>query len=255
VKQTPLEWGLAGKTILVTGASSGVGAATSRALRSIGASVVLTGRDATRLAQEAEAVVKAGGTSTVLTADISDPDEAVGVITRTIETRGTLHGVVHAASIVDPRSIDDTTFECIERQWLANVVAPILMTRAAIPHLLPGSSIVFVGSTAALVGYAGSSAYSATKGAITTFSRVAAIELAPKGIRVNTVAPGNIRTPMLQPHLDSDPTYEPWILERTPLGRIAEPEEIAAAIIFTLSNVGSILHGSTLVADAGWTAQ
>jgi NAD(P)-dependent dehydrogenase (short-subunit alcohol dehydrogenase family) len=191
----------------------------------------------------------------VIQADIADPEAATGVITRTIEACGELHGIVHAASIVDPRTIEDTTFECIETQWLANVVAPILMTRAAIPHLPPGSSIVFVASTAALVGYAGSSVYSATKGAITTFSRAAAIELAPKGIRVNAIAPGNIRTPMLQPHLDRNPAYEPWILERTPLGRIAEPEEIAAAIIFALSELGSILHGSTLIADAGWTAQ
>ena len=86
-------------------------------------------------------------------------------------------------------------------------------------------------------------------------SQQLAVELAPRGIRVNTVVPGYVRTPMLQPHLDANEGYEDWIVEHTPQGRIAGPEELATTIVFMLSAMTEYVHGAMLVADGGWVAQ
>ena len=117
----------------------------------------------------------------------------------------------------------------------SSVLAPMMMTKRAVPHLGEGSSIVFIGSTTGSVGFPGCSAYTATKGAVAAVTRALAVELAPKGIRVNIVAPGYVRTPMLQPHLDANAGYEDWIVANTPLGRIDSPEDLAPTIVFLLS--------------------
>ena len=250
-----LDWGLEDKTVIVTGASSGIGAATARELGSVGASVVLVGRDAERLNASAADVLGRGGRAQVVFADLADADQAVGVVDEALAAFGSLHGIVHTASLFDPRPIEDTTLDCLEAQWRTNVAAPLLMTRAALPHLQPGSSVVFISSTVASVGFTGCSAYSATKGAVNAVSQQLAVELAPRGIRVNTVVPGYVRTPMLQPHLDANEGYEDWIVEHTPQGRIAGPEELATTIVFMLSAMTEYVHGAKLVADGGWVAQ
>ena len=129
------------------------------------------------------------------------------------------------------------------------------MTRKAVPHLQPGSAVVLIGSTVASVGFPGCSAYTATKGAVLSLGRALAVELAPKGIRVNTVVPGYVRTPMLQPHLDANEGYEDWIVANTPQARIAGPEELATSIVFMLSGLSEYVHGATLVVDGGWVAR
>ena len=250
-----LDWGLEGKPVIVTGASSGIGAATAYALGSVGASVVLVGRDADRLHAAAAEVEARGGRSHVTFADLANPDEAVKVIDEAVSAFGGLHGMVHSASLFDPQPIEATTYECLEAQWKTNVAAPLLMTRAALPHLNPGSSVVFISSTVATVGFMGCSAYTATKGAVNAIAQQLAVELAPRGIRINTVVPGYVRTPMLQPHLDANDGYEDWIVERTLLGRIGGPEELATSIVFMLSGLTEYVHGTQLVADGGWVAQ
>ncbi|MBN9621300.1 MAG: SDR family oxidoreductase, partial [Actinobacteria bacterium] len=127
--------------------------------------------------------------------------------------------------------------------------------QAAAPVLGPGSAIVFVSSTTAHVGLAGCSAYAATKGAIESLSRTLAVELAPRGLRVNTIAPGFVRTPMLQPHLDANPGYEDSLNEQTPLGRIGEVGEIAELAELLLSDRAAYVNGTVITADGGWTAR
>jgi NAD(P)-dependent dehydrogenase (short-subunit alcohol dehydrogenase family) len=114
---------------------------------------------------------------------------------------------------------------------------------------------VFVGSTTGSVGFPGCSAYTATKGAVAAVSRALAVELAPKGIRVNIVVPGYVRTPMLQPHLDANAGYEDWIVANTPLGRIDGPENLAPTIVFLLSPLSAYIDGQTFIVDGGWTAR
>jgi NAD(P)-dependent dehydrogenase (short-subunit alcohol dehydrogenase family) len=250
-----LDWRLADRPVVVTGGSSGIGAATARALGAAGASVLLVGRDEPRLRAQASEVERRGGRAAIAIADLEDAGAAAGVVDRAIEVFGSLHGIVHTASLFDPRPLEDTTPECLDLQWRTNVVAPIAIVRRAAPHLQPGSSIVFVGSTTGTVGFPGCVAYTATKGAIESVTRALAVELAPKGIRVNAVIPGYVRTPMLQPHLDAIEGYEGWIVDRTPLGRIGGPEELATSILFLLSGLSTYVHGTSIVADGGWVAQ
>lgn len=250
-----LDWQLDGEPVIVTGASSGIGAATAKALGSVGASVVLVGRDSARLAQSAAAVEQEGGKAHVVEAELTDISAAEGVVDAALAAFGSLHGIVHSASVFDPRPLADTTLESFQEQWLANVAAPLFMTKAAVPHLKPGSAVVLVASTTASVGFPGCTAYTATKGGVISLGRALAVELAPAGIRVNTVVPGYVRTPMLQPHLDANEGYEDWIVANTPQGRIAGPEELATNIVYMLSALSEYVHGATLVVDGGWVAR
>jgi NAD(P)-dependent dehydrogenase (short-subunit alcohol dehydrogenase family) len=250
-----LEWGLAGKAVVVTGASSGIGAATARLLGAAGASVVLAGRDKKRLAGVGAEVEAAGGKAHLAYAELTDVAAAEGIVDEALATFGELHGIVHSASIFDPKPLQDTTPESLAEQWQANVAAPLFMTRKAVPHLKAGASIVLIASTTATVGFPGCSAYTATKGAVISLGRALGVELAPLGIRVNTIVPGYVRTPMLQPHLDANEGYEDWIVANTPQGRIAGPEELATSIVFMLSNLSEYVHGATLVVDGGWVAR
>jgi NAD(P)-dependent dehydrogenase (short-subunit alcohol dehydrogenase family) len=248
-------WSLAGKNVIVTGASSGIGAATARELGRAGAGVLLVARDAGRLAAVAADVQAAGGRAETAEAELEDADAAAALPALAVERLGSLDGIVLTASLFDPRALEDTTIECQERQWRTNVVAPLATVRAAVEHMPDGGSIVLIGSTVASVGFPGCSAYTATKGAIASLSRALAIELAPKGIRVNLVVPGYVRTPMLQPHLDANEGYEDWILARTPGGRIGGAEDLAPSILFLLSDLSAYVDGASLVVDGGWTAQ
>jgi NAD(P)-dependent dehydrogenase (short-subunit alcohol dehydrogenase family) len=248
-------WGLAGKVVIVTGASSGIGASTARELGKAGASLLLVGRHEERLAAVAAEVDAAGGRSATAIVELEDVAAAAGLAARAVEAFGSLHGMVHTASLFDPRPLDDTSPECLERQWRTNVAAPLASVRAAVPLMPDGGSIVLIGSTVASVGFPGCSAYTATKGAIAALSRALAIELAPQSIRVNLVVPGYVRTPMLQPHLDANEGYEDWIVGRTPSGRIGGPEELAPSILFLLSDLSTYVDGASLVVDGGWTAQ
>lgn len=250
-----LDWGLAGKSIVVTGASSGIGAQIARKLGILGASVAMVGRDGPRLEAELAEVERLGGRPQAIFADLEAPDSAERIVAEAVEAFGPIDGMVHCASLFDPRPLAETTLESFERQMRVNVAVPLMMTRAAVPHLAEGSSIVFFASTIALVGFTGCSAYTATKGATTALTRALAIELAPLKIRVNVVAPGYVMTPMLQPHLDTIDGYEQWIVERTPAGRIAGPEELANNVLFLLSDLSAYVDGATLVADGGWVAQ
>jgi NAD(P)-dependent dehydrogenase (short-subunit alcohol dehydrogenase family) len=239
VEAASVDWGLTGKSVIVTGASSGIGASTARSLGAAGASVLLVGRDDARLAEQAEAVRSGGGKAEVAIVELEDLDATAGLAERAVAAFGSLHGIVHTASLFDPQPLADTSYESMERQWRTNVAAPLALTKGALPHLKEGASIVFIGSTTGSVGFPGCSAYTATKGAVNSVAR----------------APGYVRTPMLQPHLDANEGYEEWILGRTPVARIGGPDEVSSSILFMLSPLSKYVDGATLVADGGWIAQ
>jgi NAD(P)-dependent dehydrogenase (short-subunit alcohol dehydrogenase family) len=255
VEAASVDWGLTGKCVIVTGASSGIGAATARSLGAAGACVLLVGRDDARLAEQADAVRAGGGTAEVANVELEDLDATAQLAERAVGAFGSLHGIVHTASLFDPQPLADTSYDSMERQWRTNVAAPLALTKGALPHLQEGASIVFIGSTTGSVGFPGCSAYTATKGAVNAVARALAVELAPNGVRVNIVVPGYVRTPMLQPHLDANEGYEEWILGRTPVARIGGPDEVSSSILFMLSPLSRYVDGATLVADGGWIAQ
>lgn len=244
-----------GRTFLVTGATSGMGAAIARRLGQVGANVVVQGRDPVRLEEIVEAVTKSGGAGLAAPAELTEPAGAGALVQAAVDRFGRLDGLVLNASLFDPQPLADATLESLNTQWAINVASHFMIVQAAAPILPRGSSVVFVSSTTAHAGFAGCSAYAATKGAVEALSRTLAVELAPQGIRVNTIAPGFVRTPMLQPHLDANEGYEESLNEKTPLGRIGEAEEIAEIAELLLSDRAAYVNGTTIVADGGWTAQ
>ncbi len=244
-----------GKSAIVTGASSGVGAATCRLLAAAGASVVLVGRNTDRLAATEADVIAAGAKARAVAIDLCAPGAPDEIARAARETFGAVDVLVHAAAILEMAPLADASEESIDRMWQANARAPMLLTKAVIPHLGEDSAIVFVSSTVAHTGFGSYGPYSATKGALEALAPALAVELAPR-TRVNVVAPGFIETPMLTDQYPDAPDLEAWVIDRTPLRFIASAEDIAQSILMlACAQTSRYVTGVTLVADGGWVAR
>jgi NAD(P)-dependent dehydrogenase (short-subunit alcohol dehydrogenase family) len=241
---------LDGKAAIVTGASSGIGFAIAEAMAEAGARLVLCGRDEQRLAQCAERV----GEHRTVAVDLTSEEAPEAIVRAAVAAFGGIDVLVHSAGIFEPSPFAETTTESFDRQWHTNVRAPFLLTQRALPYLRPGASVVLISSIAGHVAFPNSVAYCASKGAVELMGKALATELSPVGIRVNVVAPGNIRTPMNEA-LRAMPGYEERMGELTPAGRHGEPEEIAAAVVFVASDAASFVHGASFLVDGGWTAR
>jgi NAD(P)-dependent dehydrogenase (short-subunit alcohol dehydrogenase family) len=244
---------LDGKTAIVTGASSGIGKGIAEAIAEAGAKVLLTGRDVERLSETARGIEKAGGTCRSVSLDLVAADAARKLVDSSLEAFGSIDVIVHSAGIFWPKPFAETSLDDLDRQWEINVRAPFALSQAALPHLGAGSSIIFISSIAGYVGFPNSTAYCATKGAVELLVRALAVELAPRGIRVNAIAPGNIRTHM-NAHLIANPEYEQAMLDATPSRRIGEVQEVAPLAVFLASDAASFMVGSSVLVDGGWAA-
>jgi NAD(P)-dependent dehydrogenase (short-subunit alcohol dehydrogenase family) len=162
--------------------------------------------------------------------------------------------LVHSAGLFEPVPLRESTLESFDRQWLLNVRAPFALTRAAADQLRDGGVVIFISSIAGHVAFPNSAAYCATKGAIELMTKALAVELAPEGIRVNALAPGNIRTRMNE-HLLASAEYEAAMVERTPFGRVGVVEDIGPVAVFLASEGARYVHGASLLVDGGWAAQ
>ena len=235
---------------MVTGASSGIGTAVAHAMSEAGAKVVATGRDEARLRACADGL----GDHRLVIADLADEDGPRRIVAETVDAFGALNVIVHSAGIFLPRPFEEASLEEFDVQFRVNVRAPYALTQAALPHLRPDGAVVFVSSIAGHVGFPLSAAYCGTKGAIELMTKSLAMELAPVGVRVNAVAPGNIRTPMNERFFESE-EYERSMLERTPFGRVGVVEDIAPVAVFLASEAARYVHGESLLVDGGWAAQ
>lgn len=238
---------LAGKRILVTGASSGIGRQIAISCAEAGAQLVITGRDAERLAATAE--VLHGENHTQVVADLTDSIDR----DRVIDQAGTLNGVIQAAGIsrlVPFRMINEAHLDSI---FASNTYAPLLLTKGLIAKkkVAQNGSIVFIASIASHVGPAASSAYAASKAALLGAMRSIGQEVARQGIRTNCIAPGYVRTPLLD-GLGQSGGNMGDLLELAPLG-LGEPEDVAYAALFYVSDASRWMTRNYFVVDGGLT--
>lgn len=244
---------LTGQVAVVTGGSKGLGAAAAAALAAAGAQLALVARDLTGLEAQARVLREGGAAVLCVTGDIGAPGEADRILDRAAAETGRLDILVNAAGAMTRGAVADTTPEEFQRVMTANAFGLWAMCRAAARHMTSGGSIVNLASTAGLIGSTDRSAYAASKGAAVQITRALAVELAPRNIRVNAVAPGPFATDMSQDMQGSE-RWRRLIGDRVPLGRIARPSEIGPPILFLASPGASFITGVILPVDGGWTA-
>jgi meso-butanediol dehydrogenase/(S,S)-butanediol dehydrogenase/diacetyl reductase len=240
------------KVVIVTGAGSGIGAATVRRFASAGAHVVLN--DRTRESLDAVATHLEPSRFAVQIGDVSDQAAAEALVAAAVDRFGRLDILVNNAGVVPTGPILEATVADWRRVMAVDVDGVFFCTRAALPHLLAvGGNIVNVSSVSGLGGDWNMSFYNAAKGAVSNFTRSLALELGAKGVRVNAVNPGLTFTGLTQ-DIKRDQDLMRRFAERIPLGRGAEPEEVADVIAFLASDAARYVTGVNLPVDGGLTA-
>jgi NAD(P)-dependent dehydrogenase (short-subunit alcohol dehydrogenase family) len=233
------------KVALVVGGAKGIGLAIADRLAAEGAAVFLTGR---RAEEVESAAGKIGRGARGIVADASVPQDVSEAIAMVRDEHGRIDALVLNAGISEPALLADETPEHFERHFLVNVRSSVLGLQAALGIMGEGSSVVLVGSAADTAGVPSYGTYSATKAALRSYARTWTAELAPRGIRVNVVSPGPTDTAMLAAASDE---VRAALVGRIPLGRMARPEEVAAAALFLLSDEASFVAGAELCVDGG----
>ena len=247
---------LAGKVALITGAASGMGAATAREFAAAGGHVVIVDLNA-GLARNVAAEM---GVQEPIIGDVSDSAFCRRAVEMTLKRHGRLDILVNCAGIIFRADAQGTSDENWRRVMAVNVDGVFFMSRAAIGQMKKQGSGVIVnfGSIWGGVGAAGVAAYCASKGAVLNLTRAMALDHAKDGIRINAVCPGEVNTPMLASGRPSPPTPEDLKkLGETmvPMGRLADPVEIARVVLFLASDAASYMTGSLVTVDAGYTAR
>ena len=244
------KFSLAGKFALVTGGGTGIGLAISRAFIEAGARVVITGRRESVLQ---EAVAGLGANAAYRVSDIAQMETIPALIQELEESGWPLDILVNNAGINAKKPALEVTDEEFDRILRTNVNGLFAITREVGKRMAGRGrgAILNITSMTALYGIPKVPAYSASKIAVLGLSRALATELAPQGIRVNSLAPGFIYSEMTAKALDSDPERKRKVFDRTPMGRMGQPEEIASAAVFLCSDAASFVTGVNLAVDGG----
>lgn len=254
---------ITGRVAVVTGAGRGIGAATAIALAQAGADVVISARTEDQLAKVAREIEAAGRRAVVVPADLSDLDAAAGLADAAVDAFGRLDIVVNNVGGALPRPFLATKPRHLADAFQFNVTVAHRLTQAAVPHLLAGATaagdsaagppqagaVVNISSAMGRLAGRGYLAYGTAKAALAHYTRLAAADLAPR-IRVNAIAVGSAATSALDIVLTDD-TLRRQMEEVIPLGRIADPEEVAAAVLYLVSPAGGYLTGKILEVDGG----
>ncbi|MDV6012674.1 SDR family oxidoreductase [Haloechinothrix sp. LS1_15] len=239
------------RVAVVTGAGRGIGAATAVALAQAGADVVISARTESDLASVAGEVERAGRKAAIVPAELSEPGNTEELVTAARETFGRLDIVINNVGGTYPRPFLDTSADFLEEAFRFNVATAHALTRAAVPEMLEtgGGSVVNISSVMGRVSGRGFLAYGTAKAALSHYTRLAAYDLAPR-IRVNAIAVGSVATSALEV-VAGDDSLRHQLESNTPLGRIGEPEEIAASALFLAADAGSYITGKVLEVDGG----
>jgi NAD(P)-dependent dehydrogenase (short-subunit alcohol dehydrogenase family) len=241
---------------IVTGASSGIGFGCATKLAQLGMAVLGTGRDETRLAELASAVETATGATdrlVTLAVDLTDDDAPQRIVNAAVDRWGHIDFLVNNAGVGSPKPLHETDDATLDYFLGVMLRAPFRLARDVIPHMQPGSAIINVTSTFAVVGGLRGGAYSAAKGGLTALTTHIACQYGAQGIRCNAVAPGVILTPMVEQRLQ-DERFRKINTEMTPHQRLGTVDDIASTVAFLCSPGGSFINGQTIVVDGGWSS-
>ena len=245
------------KVVVITGASVGIGHVAAEMFAREGARVAVNSQS-DRGAAVVDRILQGGGSAAFVQGDVAQPDDAARIVDRTVEKFGRLDILVNNAGIVLPGTVDNTSIEDWDRTVAVNVRGVFLMSKAAVQQMLQQGAGVIIhnASIAGVKGLKDRAAYCASKGAVVALTKAMALDYVDKGIRVNCVNPGTTLTPSLQDRIDAfdDPVAaKEMFVSRQPMGRLGEPEEIAAGILYLASDEASFVTGAVLNIDGGLT--
>lgn len=249
---------LQNKVALITGGNAGIGRATAELFAREGANVVVAARREDRSKEVVEAIESDSGTAVAIPLDVRSAEDCQKSVAAALAAYGRLDILVNNAGVIlRNQTVAEIEIQAWQDLFDVNVLGTFLMSKFALPHLLAAeeAAIVNVASYFGLVGGAGLAAYCASKGAMVQLTRAMALDHATQGLRVNCVCPGAVRTPMLDEAWSSygEGASEVWAAKH-PLGRVAEPEEVAQSILYLASPASSFITGAALPVDGGITA-
>jgi len=244
---------LDGRRALVTGAGRGIGLAAAAALAQAGADVTLVARTAAEIEAAAAEIVAASGSAQAATLDVSDLDAVAAFF----DGRAPFHVLVNNAGTNRPKPMWDVTTEDYDAVLDLNLKSAFFVAQACAKRLLADGakgSLIHMGSQMGHVGGPNRSLYCASKWALEGMNKAMALDLAPHGVRSNTIAPTFIETPLTKPFFE-DAAFKASVLSKIKLGRIGQVEDLMGAVLFLASDASAMVTGTSLVVDGGWTAE
>lgn len=250
------QFGVAGRRVLVTGATKGMGRDVAEAFAQAGADLFLSGRDEAQLQETAEAVRAHGRRAETAVAELADPDAVVALGERALATMGGIDVLVNNAGVADVQPLLEVTLEAWNAQLDVNLRAPFLLAQTVARAMVEagtGGKIVNIASTAGLIGVPGHAAYGASKSGLLNLTKTLAHELGPHNIQVNAICPAIVMTPMGRQVWDH-PGIREEALAKYPSGRFGSEVDVSGAILYLSSPASDWISGSQLVVDGGFTA-